>query len=150
MLFRSSRSSLSPAAVKEERERKPRILCDHSWNPVNEKTLPHAPPEAMMQFGGTLQRILRRICHADPKYGPVYLSKFDIKDGFYRLFLAANDCPRLSIILPLYPEEEQLVATPLACTMGWTQSPAPCPKPLPTSPTPGCVLNRLFLYQVTA
>ena len=51
---------LSPAAVKEERERKPRILCDHSWNPVNEKTLPHAPPEAM-QFGGTLQRILRRI-----------------------------------------------------------------------------------------
>jgi len=113
---------LSPAAVKEERERKPRILCDHSWNPVNEKTLPHAPPEAM-QFGGTLQRILRRIRHADPKYGPVYLSKFDIKDGFYRLFLAANDCPRLSIILPLYPEEEQLVAIPLACTMGWTQSP---------------------------
>ena len=45
------------------------------------------------------------------------------KDGFYRLFLAANDCPRLSIILPLYPEEEQLVAIPLACTMGWTQSP---------------------------
>ena len=53
----------------------------------------------------------------------MYLSKFDIKDGFYRLFLAANDCPRLSIILPLYPEEEQLVAIPLACTMGWTQSP---------------------------
>ena len=113
---------LSPAAVKEERERKPRILCDHSWNPVNEKTLPHAPPKAM-QFGGTLQRVLRRIRHADPKYGPVYLSKFDIKDGFYRLFLAASDCPRLSIILPKYSEEEQLVAIPLACTMGWTQSP---------------------------
>jgi hypothetical protein len=41
---------LSTAAVKEERERKPRILCDHSWYPVNHNTLMHAPPEAM-QFG---------------------------------------------------------------------------------------------------
>ena len=48
---------LSPAAVKEERARKPRLLCDHSWSPVNRETLPHAPPEAM-QFGGALWRIL--------------------------------------------------------------------------------------------
>jgi hypothetical protein len=54
---------LSPAAVKEERERKPRILCDHSWYPVNETTLPHAPPEAM-QFGGTLGRLLHSARHA--------------------------------------------------------------------------------------
>jgi hypothetical protein len=33
----------SPAAMKEERERKPRLLCDRSWNPVNDETLPHAP-----------------------------------------------------------------------------------------------------------
>jgi hypothetical protein len=48
---------LTPASVKEERERKPRLLCDHSWNPVNEKTLPHSPPEAM-QFRGALHRVL--------------------------------------------------------------------------------------------
>jgi hypothetical protein len=48
---------LSPVAVKEERQRKPCLLCDHSWNPVNETTVPHAPPEAM-QFGGALHRIL--------------------------------------------------------------------------------------------
>jgi len=85
---------------------------------------------------------------------PVYLSKFDIKDGFYRLFLAANDCPRLSIILPLYPDEEQLVAIPLACTMGWTQLPPSFCTMSETvtdiTNTPGCVLNRLFLYRVTA
>jgi hypothetical protein len=34
----------SPAAVKEERERKLRLLCNHSWNPMNDETLPHAPP----------------------------------------------------------------------------------------------------------
>ena len=113
---------LSPAAVKEERERKPRVLCDHSWSPVNATTLPHAPPEAM-QFGGTLHRLLRRLRHSDPKYGPVYMAKFDIKDGFYRMFLAASDSPRLAIILPRYDGEDQLVALPLACTMGWTQSP---------------------------
>ena len=47
----------SPAAIKEERERKPRLLCDHSWDwgwpSVNESTVAHAPAEAM-QFGWTL------------------------------------------------------------------------------------------------
>jgi hypothetical protein len=113
---------LSPAAVKEERQRKPRLLCDHSWYPVNEKTLPHAPPEAM-QFGGTLQRVLRAVRHANPRYGPVHLSKYDIKDGYYRMFLNAGECPRLAIILPRYDGEEQLIAIPMACTMGWVESP---------------------------
>ena len=48
---------LSPAAAKEERERCPRLLCEHSWDfgwpSVNEVTEPHAPPEAM-QFGHAL------------------------------------------------------------------------------------------------
>jgi hypothetical protein len=113
---------LSPAVVKEERECKPRILCDHSWYPVNDNTLPHAPPEAM-QFGGTLGRILHSARHTNPAFGPTYLSMYDIKGGFYRMFLRANDCPRLAIILPVYPGEDQLVAIPMACTMGWVESP---------------------------
>jgi hypothetical protein len=112
----------SPAAVKDERDRKPRLLCDHSWCLVNDDTVPHAPPEAM-QFGGTLPRTLRRIRHAHPRCGPVYLAKHDIKDGFYRLFLRAKDCPRLAIILPKCEGEEQLIAIPMSCTMGWVQSP---------------------------
>ena len=48
---------LSPAAVKVERARKPRLLCDHSWYPINETTISRAPQESM-QFGGTLARIL--------------------------------------------------------------------------------------------
>ena len=38
----------SPAAVKEEQDQKPCLLCDHSWpwpwGAVNEVTVPHAPP----------------------------------------------------------------------------------------------------------
>ena len=113
---------LSPAAVKEERARKPRLLCDHSWYPVNETTVPHSPPEAM-QFGWALQRVMRTVRHANPEHGPVHLCKFDIKDGFYRMFLNAHDCPRLGIILPRYEGETQLIAIPMSCTMGWVQSP---------------------------
>ena len=52
----------SPSAVKDERNRKPRLLCDHSWqwlgwDSVNESTVPHAPPKAM-QFGLMLPRLL--------------------------------------------------------------------------------------------
>ena len=57
---------LSPAAVKDERDRKPRLLCDHSWYGINDQTLPHVPPEAM-QFGGALQRLLRAIRRANPR-----------------------------------------------------------------------------------
>ena len=114
--------SLSPAAVKDERDRRPRLLCDHSWTIVNESTVPHAPPEAM-QFGGALHRTLRLVRHAHPRYGPVHLAKHDIKDGFYRMFLRAADCLRLAIVLPTYQDEEPCVAIPMSCTMGWVQSP---------------------------
>jgi hypothetical protein len=76
-----------------------------------------------MQFGGALHRVLRHVRHANPKFGPVYLAKHDIKDGFYRMFLQASQCPRLAIILPRYADEPQLVAIPMSSTMGWTQSP---------------------------
>ena len=118
---------LWPAAIKEERDRKPRLLCDHSWPwgwpSINETTLAHAPAEAM-QFGGALPRVLYLARHADQKrYGPVRGAKLDMKDGYYRLDLEPDDCPRLALILPRYEGEEQLVAIPLACTMGWIQSP---------------------------
>jgi hypothetical protein len=77
-----------------------------------------------MQFGGALHRVLLvQVHHANPRYGPVHLCKFNIKDGFYRMFLKANDCPCLAIILPRYEGEEQLVAIPMASTMGWVESP---------------------------
>ena len=113
---------ISPLGVKEERERKPRLVCDHSFFGVNQHTLLRTPPEAM-QFGGTLGWILHAIRHADPKHGPVFLSKYDIKDGFYRLFLDADDCPMLGVTLPHYAGEEPLIAIPLVLTMGWAESP---------------------------
>jgi hypothetical protein len=58
---------MTPVAVKDERERKPRLLCDHSWPwlgwpSVNKTTVAHAPPEAM-QFGHALPCILWLLRH---------------------------------------------------------------------------------------
>jgi hypothetical protein len=39
------------------------------------------------------------------------------------MFLKADDCIQLAIILPKYEGEPQLIAVPMAATMGWTESP---------------------------
>jgi hypothetical protein len=95
-----------------------------AWMAIRERnnSPSYAPPEAM-QFGRALPHILWLLQHANPKFGPPQLAKYDVKDGFYRLFLRALDCLRLALVLPKYEGEAQLVAVPLACTMGWVQSP---------------------------
>ena len=113
---------LSPLGVKEERERRPRLVVDHTFFGVNQHTLEFAPKEAM-QFGMTLPRLLYNIRKANPKFGPVYVSKYDVKDGFYRLQLRPCDAPLLATVLPRYEGEPQLIGIPLVCTMGWVNSP---------------------------
>ena len=117
---------LTPLAVKEERDRRARLLMDHSWpwlwDNINANTLPGAPPEAM-QFGPMLPRLMYYARHANPKFGPVKSGKHDVKDGFYRMFLNAMDCLKLAALLPRYEGEPQLIGIPMSCTMGWAQSP---------------------------
>ena len=113
---------LSPPGVVPQRDRRPRWIVDYSWWKVNDETLPLAPKESM-QFGHALDRILREILLADPKLGPVYLSKLDISDGFYRVNLAIDDIPKLGVVFPVKDGEEPLVAFPLVLPMGWVNSP---------------------------
>ena len=70
-----------------------------------------------------LDRLLYRIRHANPAYGPTYASKIDISDGFYRIPLDGNTAPNLSVMLPALPGEPSLVGIPLALPMGWVESP---------------------------
>ena len=51
-----------------------------------------------MQFGHTLDRLLREILLANPKLGPVYMMKVDIADGFYRINLTIDDIPKLGVV----------------------------------------------------
>lgn len=113
---------LSPLGIKEERDRRPRLVVDHTFHGVNQATAPLSPEEAM-QYGATLHRILFRARHADRRHGPVYLAKYDVTDGFYNIHLIPRDALMLATILPQYDGEPPLIAIPLALTMGWTESP---------------------------
>ena len=77
-----------------------------------------------MQFGRAFPRILKTVVRADPRrYGPVYLSKIDIADGFYPVWLQGMDILKLGVALPTSPGQPPLVAFPLALPMGWLESP---------------------------
>ena len=112
---------VSPLGVVPQRDRRPRLIVDYSFSGVNADTLPLAPPEAM-QFGRALQRVFTSIVRANPRYGPVHLSKIDIADGFYRVWLQLSDIPKLGVILPSH-SSSPLIAFPLALPMGWVESP---------------------------
>lgn len=113
---------ISPLGVVPQHDRRPRTIVDYTYYGVNGESVPLAPAEAM-QFGHALDRILQRIVAADPRHGPVYMSKVDIADGFYRLHLNPSDVPHLGVAFPPGPDGEPLVAFPLTLPMGWRESP---------------------------
>jgi hypothetical protein len=76
------------------------------------RTAALAPFESM-QFGRTVHCLLQQISMANPRFGPVYMSKLNIVDDFYRIPLRVEDIPKLGVVFPKCPGEEQLVAFPL-------------------------------------
>ena len=56
----------------------------------------------------------------DPSTCPGMIS---LADGFYQIFLAADNALRLAIMMPCYDGETQLIAAPMSLTMGWTNLP---------------------------
>jgi hypothetical protein len=88
---------LIPLGVVTQWYQRPRTISDYSFFVVNDDTIPLSPSEAM-HFGRALQRILRATAHAEPRLGPLYLSKIDIADGFYRIGIRAQDIPKLVVL----------------------------------------------------
>jgi len=113
---------VSPMGVIPQPSRRPRTIVDYTWAGINADTLDWHPREAM-QFGRALQRMLQDIVQADPRFGPVYLMKVDIADGFYRVAVNINDIPKLGVAFPVQPGETPLVGLPLTLPMGWQSSP---------------------------
>ena len=77
-----------------------------------------------MQFGQALQRILHSVRHANTYYGPVYLSKHDIKDGI----LSRSSCGRPTALAcpscsPAVKTRKKLITMPMSLMMGWVESP---------------------------
>jgi hypothetical protein len=108
--------------VVPQKDLRPRTIVDYSYSGVNQATIPLAPIEAM-QFGRALERLIQRIYFSNRRYGPIYMIKVDISDGFYCLKFSPSSVPSLGVVFPTTPGEEPLVAFPLVLPMGWVSSP---------------------------
>jgi len=117
-----SHLALVLAGIIPQLERCPRPIMDYTYNTVNQSATPLAPHLAM-QFGTALQRILQKVAYANPSYGPVFLAKLDLADGYYRIPLAPHAAQQLAVVLPLDQTRENLVGIPLSLPMGWAPSP---------------------------
>lgn len=114
---------LSPIGVIPQRDRHPRTIVDYTFYGVNANTCQLALEEAM-RFSWAFQRLLEDIVNVDPWFGPVYLcNKVDILDGFYHVWLQAEDIPKLGVAFPSKHADEHLVAFPLILPMGWVSLP---------------------------
>ena len=113
---------ISPPGVIDQRDRRPRTISDLTYSGVNQSTVDLSMNESM-QFGRALRRILLNIYRADPRWGPVYMLKADISDGFYNIWVNANGSRRLGLVLPSAPGEDPLILFFMALPMGWVSSP---------------------------
>ena len=75
---------LSPIGLVPQTNRRDKMISDYSYFDVNADTFNIAPAE-VMQFGQTLWQLLCQIHHANFAFGPVFMSKADLSDGFDRL-----------------------------------------------------------------
>ena len=119
---RLRRVRISSPGVVPQRHRKPRTICNLTHSGVNEETFNLTHPEAM-RFGTALWQLLFQIYYADPKWGPIYMSKTDIKDGFYNVCVNSNGVKKFGIVLPAKPGQEPLILFFLGLPMRWVSSP---------------------------
>ena len=87
---------LSPVAAVPHKSRDYRMILDLSFAlrmcryeipAVNEATKPLAPEEAFAMLGSALlvTRMIAAVAESKEADGPIFFSKYDIKDGFWRM-----------------------------------------------------------------
>ena len=76
-----------------------------------------------MRFWGALLRILKQVLTADPRLGPVHLSKVDLADVYMRLWVRVGDVLSVtSLITNKTPSDTQLVGLHLSLPMVYINS----------------------------
>ena len=89
---------------------------------VNEATTLHAPRGAIDQLGHALSRIIHTFAEAEPD-AAIFMAKFDIKDGFWRLDCAAGEEWNFAYVMPQPPGKPVKLVIPNSLQMGWVESP---------------------------
>ena len=71
-----------------------------------------------------MAQLLQRICEANTKEVPVWISKWDIYDDFYQCNLRPSDVVNFTYMVPLVPSDtSRLLCVDLVLPVGWVNSP---------------------------
>ena len=128
---------LSPIAAIPHKSRAYRMILDLSfafevngvtWPSVNDATDRHAAPlQSMSQLGKVLPRLIYALATLPEDQGPILMMKADIKDGFWRISVPAEEEYNFAYVLPQVgpnvDEDDIQIVIPSALQMGWTSSP---------------------------
>ena len=113
---------LLPVAVITQVGRRPQLIYDFTWRRLN-KTSKFLSPMEVMRFRGALQRILKQVLAADPRLGPVYLSKVDLADAYMRFWVRMEDVQSVAfLILKKNTSNIQLVVFHILLPIGYIDS----------------------------
>jgi hypothetical protein len=123
---------ISPISMVPHKSRKFRTILDLSFPirlqsgeqvpSVNASTIKSAPLGATTQLGHSLGRIIHAFASLseDEK---VFMAKWDIKDGFWRLDCEAGEEWNFSYVLPNHDGKSTTLVVPNSLQMGWIESP---------------------------
>jgi hypothetical protein len=123
---------ISPISMVPHKSRRFRTILDLSFairlqkggrrTSVNEGTVKSAPRGAIRQLGHSLGRIIHAFASTsdDEK---VFMAKWDIKDGFWRLDCAQGEEWNFAYVLPQHGGKSTTLVVPNSLQMGWIESP---------------------------
>lgn len=90
---------------------------------VNDTTLKTAPAGAINQIGHSLKRLIHAFAEADVEGGKVFMAKWDIKDGFWRLDFQKGEEWNFAYVMPQPEGSPTRLVVPTLLQMGWIESP---------------------------
>ena len=123
---------VSPVAMVPHKSRPFRAILDLSFSvrlsptdsipSVNSTTVKTAPRGAISQIGHVLHRIIHAFAETN-ETDKIFMAKWDIKDGFWRLDCEAGEEWNFSYVLPSSVGGSIVLVVPTSLQMGWIESP---------------------------
>lgn len=123
---------ISPVAAIPHKSQAFRSILDLSFSlrledggriaSVNETTTRLAPEGSIDQLGHSSKRVIHAFVEAE-KEEKIYMAKWDIQDGFWRLSCREGDEYNFAYVLPQAAGKPVRLVIPTLLQMGWVESP---------------------------
>ena len=127
-----TKMKVSPTAEIPHKSKSFRSILDLSFSlkltppgrvpPVNENSEKTAPGSAIDQIGHSLMRLIHSFAEA-PDCANIFQAKWDIKNGFWRLYCKEGEEWNFCYVLPQKPGMPKNMVVPTSLQMGWIEYP---------------------------